>query len=83
MSKNDSKTAIELINVIRDMISTELDKRDNTCVCQIVARNLDETFNKKFDKLILNDESTFDSYDSYKLVFTSLIELIMILIIHL
>ncbi len=54
MSKNDSKTAIELINLIRDMISTELDKRDNTCVCQIVARNLDETFNI----IVVPDERT-------------------------
>ena len=42
-----------------------------------VFDNLDETFNKKVDKLILSDKSTFNSYDSYKLVFTSLIELIM------
>ena len=54
MSKNDSKTATELINLIRDIILTELDKRDNTCVCQIVACNSDGTYNI----VVIPDEQT-------------------------
>ena len=45
MGKNDSKTATELINLIRDIVTDELNKRDNTCVCQVIACNKDDTYN--------------------------------------
>ena len=45
MARDDNKTAVELINLVRDIIINELDKRDNTCVCQVVTCNADGTYN--------------------------------------
>ena len=41
----DNKTALDLINLIKDLVTDELNKRDNTCVCQVVACNEDGTYN--------------------------------------
>lgn len=45
MKDKDGDAAIELVGLIRDLIIEELNKRDNTDVCQIYSENADGTFN--------------------------------------